>query len=137
MQDGWLSMCHIQILDYYPFNICILCRGYKNAGLFHVQRRTGYFSFGYTYKQGVYKKFYPGFYSNFCYLLGESEKSPFLERRGMEPAAGEGRSTMLDGRLSAAGGRAATTNQPAPHMRALSVERIDRIQLELNPPTDR
>jgi hypothetical protein len=80
---------------------------------------------------------YPGFFiKNFCSLLGESEKSPFLERRGMEPAVGEGRSTMLDGRLSAAGGRAATS-QPAPHMRALSVERIDRIQLELNPPTDR
>jgi hypothetical protein len=26
MQDGWLSMCHIQILDYYPFNVCQLCR---------------------------------------------------------------------------------------------------------------
>jgi hypothetical protein len=86
---------------------------------------------------GGFKKIVSWFFiKNFCSLLGESEKSPFLERRGMEPAAGEGRSTVLDGRLSAAGGRAAT-NQPAPHMRALSVERIDRIQLELNPPTDR
>jgi hypothetical protein len=76
------------------------------------------------------------FDNELCSLVGESEKSPFLERRGMEPAKGERRSTMLDGRLSAAGGRTAT-NQPAPHMRALSVERIDRIQLELNPPTDR
>jgi hypothetical protein len=87
--------------------------------------------------RGFTKIFFLVFDKNFCSLLGESEKSPFLERRGMEPAVGEGRSTVLDGRLSAAGGRAATTNQPAPHMRALSVERIDRIQLELNPPTDR